>query len=128
MSVTPRSHHSPRPFVALLVLLLTGPVACAAEAPAATAPGTETVKTITVSIAGGTVTPAPGRIEVARGQAVRLTVTSDVSDMVHVHGYDKSATLLPGIAASVGFAADVTGLFEVETHEQDLQLFQLLVR
>ncbi|MDG4787969.1 hypothetical protein O7626_18830 [Micromonospora sp. WMMD1102] len=108
---------------ALLALLLIGPTGCGDGEPAAT--GTETV---TVTIADGTVSPAPGRIEVDRGQTVRITTTSDVADMVHVHGYDKSVNLQPGVAGTVEFVADRDGLFEVETHGQELQLFQLVVR
>ncbi|AVT28243.1 hypothetical protein C6361_00595 [Plantactinospora sp. BC1] len=120
----PRRHRSTHAAVALLALLLIGPTACGDGEPAATG----TVETVTVTIAGGSVSPAPGRIEVTRGQTVRITTTSDVADMVHVHGYDRSVTLRPGVAGTVEFVADQDGLFEVETHGQDLQLFQLVVR
>jgi hypothetical protein len=86
------------------------------------------VKEITVTIAGRKVTPPPGRIEVAEGQTVRITVTGDAADEAHLHGYDKEAELKPGVPASIEFVADQTGLFEMETHESGLQLFQLVVR
>jgi len=86
------------------------------------------VKEITVTIVGTTVTPAPDRIEVAKGQSVRLTVTSDRADMLHVHGYDKSLELKPGTPAVLQFVADQDGLFEVEVHSSHLQLFQLEVQ
>ena len=108
-------------------LLLVGLGACGS----AGEPATDTVREIreiTVSIVDGSVDPAPARIDVARGQTVRVTVTSDVADMVHVHGYDKSVALQPGVAGTVEFVADLDGLYDVETHEQDLQLFQLVVR
>ncbi|MEW9533917.1 hypothetical protein [Microbispora sp. NPDC049125] len=95
------------------------------EAPASTGPA---VKEITVTIAGRKVTPPPGRIEVTKGQTVRITVTGDAADEAHLHGYDKEAELKPGSPASIEFVADETGLFEMETHESGLQLFQLLVR
>jgi cupredoxin-like protein len=85
-------------------------------------------RTITVRVADGKVTPKAGRITVARGTQVRLVVTSDVADEVHVHAYDKEVRLTPGKAAVLEFTADQTGLFEVETHETKLILFQLLVR
>ena len=110
--------------VAALILLLSGAMACGND-PSATPGG---VREVTVSIVDGSVSPAPTRIEVARGQTVRVTVTSDVPDMVHVHGYDRSVTLQPGTAGTVEFVADLDGLYDVETHEQDLQLFQLVVR
>jgi len=92
------------------------------------APSTASGKTITVRIAGGKVTPKSGRVAVARGAKVRLVVTSDVADEIHVHTYDLELQLKPGAPATLEFTADKTGLFEVETHETGLILFQLLVR
>ncbi|TQS21193.1 hypothetical protein [Microbispora sp. KK1-11] len=91
-------------------------------------PADSAVKEITVTIAGRKVTPPPGRIEVTKGQTVRITVTGDAADEAHLHGYDKEASLKPGTPASIEFVADETGLFEMETHESGLQLFQLVVR
>ncbi|MFF0308905.1 hypothetical protein ACFYSC_15870 [Streptosporangium sp. NPDC004379] len=96
--------------------------------PASAAPADPAVKEITVTIAGRKVTPPTRRIEVARGQTVRITVTGDTADEAHLHGYDKEAHLKPGTPASIEFVADETGLFEMETHESGLQLFQLVVR
>ncbi|GAA0438735.1 hypothetical protein Acor_78990 [Acrocarpospora corrugata] len=111
--------------IALLVGVVLSVTACGAS-DAATFSGP--AKEIAVTIAGGAVTPPPGRIEVAKGQQVKISVTSDVADEAHVHGYDKSAALQPGAAASIEFVADQDGLFEVETHESGLQLFQLVVQ
>lgn len=108
-----------------LLMLLAAVLVLAGCGDAAAADGP---RDITVTIAAGQVTPAPDRIEVAKGQTVTITATSDVADMLHVHGYDKAATLYPGQAGTVEFVADTEGLFEVETHAQELQLFQLVVR
>jgi hypothetical protein len=108
--------------VLLAGLLATG--ACGGEAPAATG----TTRAIDITIDDRTVTPAPGRIELARGTTVRLTVTSDVGDTVHIHGYDREFIVRPGVAGSVEFVAKDSGLYEVETHGQKLQLVQLVVR
>ncbi|GII79976.1 hypothetical protein Sru01_49580 [Sphaerisporangium rufum] len=113
----------------LLGAALLGSAACGGTDAAAPAPaGAQQAKEIAVTIKDRKVTPPPGRIEVAKGQTVRITVTSDVADQAHVHGYDKAADLRPGTPATVEFVAGQTGLFEVETHEQELQLFQLVVR
>ncbi|MFC4534644.1 hypothetical protein [Sphaerisporangium dianthi] len=113
--------------IALLGVALSALAGCGGtDAGANTAPAT--VKEITVTISGRTVAPPPSRIDVAKGQKVRITVTSDVADVAHVHGYDKAADLKPGAAGTIEFVADQSGLFEVETHDQELQLFQLLVR
>lgn len=109
----------------VIAALLLGTAACGNEAAAGESLA---AKEVTVTIADGAVTPAPTRVEVTRGQTVKVTVTSDIADMVHVHGYDRSATLRPAEAGTVEFVADTAGLFEVETHGQELQLFQLVVR
>ncbi|MEU3164711.1 hypothetical protein [Streptosporangium sp. NPDC006930] len=114
----------------LLAVLMLGVTLLTATACGSSAaePGASTVKEITVTIAGRQVTPPPGRIDVTKGQTVRITVTGDAPDEAHVHGYDKAATLTPGTPATIEFVADQDGLFEVETHDSKLQLFQLVVR
>ncbi|MFC4119289.1 hypothetical protein [Nonomuraea zeae] len=81
-----------------------------------------------ITIAGGRVSPPSGWLEVAKGQQVSITVTSDVADELHVHGYDLEAELRPGVPATVRFTANLTGVFEVETHRSGLVLTQVAVR
>jgi len=85
---------------------------------------------IEVSVADGRVSPSPDRrVEVPRGQLVRIVVSSDVADQIHVHGYDLEAAVDAGGAATLEFEADQPGAFEVELHDQDPGLlFTLLVR
>jgi hypothetical protein len=83
---------------------------------------------IVVTVAKRKVNPPAGRIPVARGSTVRITVTSDIKDELHVHGYELKLALPAGSPASTDFRADKDGLFEVETHDSNLVLFQLLVR
>lgn len=88
----------------------------------------QNVKTIAVTVEDGTVTPKPGRVDVPLGTTVRLEVTSDVADEVHVHGYERELGLRPGETTSLQFVADVPGVFEVETHESSSLLLSLQVR
>ncbi|GAA2620042.1 hypothetical protein GCM10010399_58960 [Dactylosporangium fulvum] len=115
--------------VAVVVLIAAGVVAAlmfrGGDGTDAAAP---TVREISVSIANRKVSPPVGRVEVGRGSTIRLTITSDVPDELHVHGYDRRATLKPGEPATLEFRADTTGLFEIETHSDHLLLVQLLVR
>jgi hypothetical protein len=67
----------------------------------------------------------PTRSEVPLGEVVRLTVTSDAPDEVHVHGYDRRLDLQSGTPATVEFVADISGVFEVELHESGLPLTSL---
>ncbi|WP_328653930.1 hypothetical protein OG598_08740 [Micromonospora sp. NBC_00330] len=106
----------------------TAPTPTATSTPSASASTTAVDQQITVTIAKKRVDPPTGRVTVSKGQLVRITVTSDVADELHVHGYDLGARLPAGTPGSVEFRADKTGLFEVETHESELVLFQLVVR
>ncbi len=81
-----------------------------------------------VEVRDGTVRPPTHRVEVAEGSVVRLLVTSDTADEIHVHGFEVEQKLRAGKQARIEFTADQTGVFEVETHETGLQLLQLEVR
>jgi hypothetical protein len=83
---------------------------------------------ITVSVKDGKVSPKTRREKITKGSQVRLIVTSDVDDEVHVHGYEIEKEVSAGQPATLKFTADQTGLFEVETHESGLQLLQLEVK
>jgi len=90
--------------------------------------GTAAVRTLTVRVAHGKVSPPPSQIVVRKGTVVALTVTSDERDEVHVHGYDLEKELQPGVPGTLRFAADQVGRVEVETHESGLVLFELITR
>ena len=123
-----------------IVLVLAG---CAgtdarpASSPAATAPppatesaaavGTPAGQRIEVTIAGGEVSGDTGRVPVAVGEQVTLVVTSDVTDEIHVHGYDLTLAVSPGSPAQLSFDATVPGVFEVELHEAGTVLLALQV-
>jgi hypothetical protein len=81
----------------------------------------------TVEIAGGTVTIDADRPRVNLGDEVELRITSDVTDEVHVHGYDVTGALQPGVEAIMRFVADVPGIFEVELESSGVHLFDLQV-
>ena len=89
---------------------------------------TEKVVEISVAVTDGTVRPKPRRVEVDRDSQVRLLVTSDVDDELHVHGFDIEEPLEAGRTTTVELVADQSGIFEVETHESGLELLQLEVR
>ena len=69
----------------------------------------------------------PGDVEVPQGERVRLVVEADVSDEVHVHGYDLLADVTPDEPAVIVFRADAPGVFEVELEGAGLPLLELTV-
>jgi plastocyanin len=90
--------------------------------------GNGTVKTIKVAVKGGKVIPSAHREKVAQGDTVRLIVTTDTADEVHVHGYDLKKNVAAGKTGTIEFVADQSGVFEVELEAAALQLLQLEVR
>lgn len=105
----------------------SGSTAAAPTAPASE-PQRDSSVAISVAVAGGKVSPRTQRIDVPKDSRVRLQVTSDVDDAVHVHGYDLEEPLEAGRTATIEFVADQQGVFAVETHEGGLELLQLEVR
>ena len=69
----------------------------------------------------------PGEVEVTQGERVRIVVKADVSDEVHVHGYDLTADVTPLEAAVIVFRADAPGVYEVELESAGLLLLELSV-
>ena len=47
---------------------------------------------------------------------MRLVVSSDGSDEIHLHGYDITRNAAPGKPARFRFKADIEGVFEIESH------------
>ncbi len=69
----------------------------------------------------------PSVIKLMQGETVTLRVTSDVSDDLHLHGYDLHLHLKPNEAAALTFVADRTGRFTYELHHARLELGALEV-
>ena len=90
-------------------------------------PTAAAVRVLAVRFAGGQVTGVEPRVTVARGEQVVLRVSSDVSDEVHVHGYDLRQKVDAGGTAEIALTADLPGGFEVELEELGRTLFQLRV-
>lgn len=80
-----------------------------------------------VQVTGGQVTGDIGRVPVPLGERVTVTITSDVADEAHLHGYDLTAGLAPGTPAELGFEATVPGVFELELHDAGTVLLTLQV-
>ncbi len=70
-------------------------------------------------------TQGPTRFTVTQGERIRIVVRADVSDEVHLHGYDRSADVTPGEAARIDFAANAVGVYEVELESAGELLFRL---
>lgn len=83
---------------------------------------------IDITVENGEVLNDPGLVEVAVGDPVELRVSADVSDEVHVHGYDVLEAVEPGEPATISFVADVPGQFQAELEEHHQTILELQVR
>jgi FtsP/CotA-like multicopper oxidase with cupredoxin domain len=82
-----------------------------------------------IRIREGSVVGGAKDIEVTRGDTVRIVVTSDAADEIHLHGYDLTRTPAPGKPARFQFRADAEGAFEIESHvAEDAGLDPLVAR
>ena len=63
-----------------------------------------------------------------RGKQVLFVVRSDVSDHIHLHGYDLLADVAPGQPARIRFRATQPGVFDVELEDRVVLIAELEVR
>ena len=84
-------------------------------------------QTVQIAVTGSKVQTAERRVKVPLDGRVRLEVTADRADEVHLHGYDRKVDVSPGTPAVLEFTADVPGVFEVELEEAGLKLVELQV-
>jgi hypothetical protein len=71
------------------------------------------------------VVQGPTSFSATQGERVRIIVHADVSDEVHLHGYDLTSDVTPQQPARIDFEADVPGVFECELEDAGIPLFQL---
>jgi hypothetical protein len=82
---------------------------------------------ITIVVRGGKPVGGIKRATFAKDERVVLTVRADVTDEVHVHGYDLMKDVAPGAPAVISFKAKIPGRFEAELEERSLQIAELTV-
>jgi hypothetical protein len=105
----------------------------AAPAPAPPAeptaePAEDDAQVVAITYAGGQVSGVEARTSVALGTRIRLSITSDVPEEVHVHGFDLTEQLTPGQTAQIEFVADQPGVFTIELHDAGTALTRLQVQ
>jgi len=92
------------------------------------APQAGTAQVIALTVMGGRVSGATGRVPVHVGSTVQLQVTADVTEEVHVHGYNLMKDTVPGQPVTIEFTANIPGVFEVELEQSKLPLTRLQVQ
>jgi hypothetical protein len=80
-----------------------------------------------IKVQGGKPAGGVTKIEVNKGDQVRFAVSSDVSDEIHVHGYDFMKDVKAGGEVSFSFPAKIDGEFEIELESRGEQIANLVV-
>jgi hypothetical protein len=92
--------------------------------PSPTPSPTRDAAVIEVTVRGERV-EGPDRPTIRQGEQVVLVVHADVTDHVHLHGYDLMADVAPGRPARIRLRASVPGVFEVELEDAGRPLLEL---
>jgi hypothetical protein len=69
-----------------------------------------------IRLQGGEVAGGVREIEAAKGDTVRIVISSDAPDELHLHGYDIEREAAPGQPARFRFKANAEGEFVLESH------------
>ncbi|WP_241257708.1 hypothetical protein [Rhodococcus sp. KRD175] len=82
-----------------------------------------------LSIDGGTVEPTNQRLDASVGQTISMSITSDVTDELHVHSVpEHTYEIEPGKDQLFTFTVDVPGQVDIELHHSDRTVATLVVR
>jgi hypothetical protein len=94
-------------------------------APPPPPPGPPPPARVRIVVEGGLPVGGPRRVTVALGRRVILNVTSDLSDHVHLHGYDLMQDVGPGQPATIRFRATRPGTVEAELEDRGVQIARI---
>jgi hypothetical protein len=88
---------------------------------------TTTEGVTTIVIKNGKPVGGIAQLTYNKGEQVRFDVDSDVSDEVHMHGYDIMKDVKAGGSVSFDFPATIEGVFEAELEGRKEQILELTV-
>ena len=98
------------------------------EAPTTTqAENPDAPQRIVIVVRNGQPVGGVKRPEIDEGKQVVLIVRSDVSDHMHLHGYDLLADVAPGQPGRIRFDADLAGRFDLELEDRAVLIAELRV-
>lgn len=84
-------------------------------------------KPLTIVVKNGEPVGGIQQLTYNEGERVRFKVDSDVSDEIHVHGYDIMKDVEAGGSVSFDFPATIEGVFEAELEDRKEQILELTV-
>jgi hypothetical protein len=81
----------------------------------------------TITVKNGAPVGGVRTIGVDVGGPAAFRIRSNVSDEIHVHGYEVTEAIPAGKAVTISFSADIEGIFEIELHGSGEQIAELQV-
>jgi plastocyanin len=122
---------APRPLAvaAAAIALLAATSACGGSDSGGDSGSDKAPVTVEITEDAGHLTPDDGHVvKVAVGQEVRLTISSDVDDEIHVHTQpDHEYEVKAGEDNSVSFTVDSPGVYPIESHGLEITIVKLQV-
>ena len=109
--------------VVLFVVLSSG----GDESSNTTQSGTNGSPITTIEIKHGKPVGGIAQLTYNEGERVRFKVDSDVSDEIHMHGYDIMKDVKAGGSVTFDFPATLEGVFEAELEDRKEQISELTV-
>jgi heme/copper-type cytochrome/quinol oxidase subunit 2 len=106
--------------IAVVAFIVLKPSDTSKKSASSTAP-------VQVDVKGGKPVGGIKPITVNKGDQVRFVVNSDVSDEIHVHGYNFHKDVKAGGKVSFSFPAKIDGQFVIELESRGEQIASLTV-
>ncbi len=110
------------------LVVIVAIAAFAISRPSGSSKSTKSASVVHLQIRGGKPVGGVRTIMVKKGSRVRFTVTSDVADEIHVHGYDYHKQIPAGGTVRLDFAGSIDGIFIVELEHRGEQIASLQVQ
>ncbi len=110
---------------AAVVLVIGFVIANSGGSSRSTAP---VVRRFTVVVGAGKPVGGIAQLAANKGDTIDLTVTSDRTEPLHVHGYDLHKTVPAGGSATFSFKATIDGTFVIELESTSVQIASLTVK
>jgi hypothetical protein len=117
-----------RTLILMLVLVALGALFAVLRPDEPGGPTADALRERTIQLAVEDGAMSPDEVEVGEGDRVKLLLTSDELVEVHLHGFDLEREIEPGETTTLSFEADLTGRFEIKSHESEEVLGVLLVQ
>ena len=105
--------------------LLPSPTLTSIPSDPTAAPSAPAVRVVTALYSEGEVTVDEPRVQTSLGEQVVLRISSDVTEQVHVHGYDLYVDVPAGGSVDIPITLTLPGSYEVELHGAGRPLLQL---